>query len=815
MAESAQSINKNEPRPKKRRRRTYILIGILGSGIILLTASIIWGYLQMQRPLPSTDGEIPVPYMEDGASIVRDSQGVPHIEADNTFDLYFAQGFATAQDRLFQMDMSRRQASGTLSEVVGEDALETDKYFRTFGLRRAAEASLEEYDDNTISALQAYTEGVNAFMERAVREQKLPVEFRILGFQPDTWTPLDSLTIGKMMAYDLGGKWEGQAFRHWAASKFPDEKVEDLMPAYPADGPNVLEANREHSVNVAHHFQDIGPLIPPPDHGSNNWVVSGEHTKSGEPLLANDPHLSLMTPSIWYESHLSGPDHQVTGVVFPGVPGIVVGHNEHVAWGVTNVSPDVQDVFLEQRNEDNPHEFLYDGEYEEATVIEEEIFVDDRDEPVIHEVVETRRGPLISEFAYPEDAEGHPPETALSMKWTAHDATAELAAVLDFNRAENWEEFEEALRSFEAPAQNFVFADTEGNIAYRANGRIPIRSQGEGLLPKPGWDPDYGWDDYIPWDELPTIINPESGMISTANNRIDDDDYTHHLTHSWAQPFRHSRILEVLDDGDNFTPEDMQALQMDTKNLQAEELLPLLTEAVQNASAEKRAEDEEALEVLASWDFYDDRDKAGPAVFHLWRLALIDILFADEMNEDLLELFSGKEGIVDNMIRSAADGEPGAWIAARGGLEGLALESLQKAIDEGRDELGASPSDWEWGDFHQVTFEHPLGAVPPLNYLFNPGTQPMDGSPITVQAAGYDDEAPGEVATAAGWRGVMDLNDLSESYHSVAPGQSGHRFSPWYDDQIDDWIEGNYHSTSMDTNDDAGGRLELFPMGGD
>ncbi|WP_059104480.1 penicillin acylase family protein [Shouchella shacheensis] len=778
--------------PKKRLNWKRIVLITITIFVFVLIGVAFWAYLQLKKPIPETSGEHTLAGLHAPVNVYRDEQGVPHIEADNDEDLYYSQGYITAQDRMFQMDLSRRQASGMLSEVIGESALDTDKYFRTFGLRRAAEASLSAYNSETLDYLEAYAEGVNAYIENAVHEGTLPIEFRLLGYEPEPWTALDSLTIGKYMAYDLGGNWQGQAFRYWLAQNVSEEEALDLLPSYPEDGPVILEAVKDSDVDVEKAFANVSSYLPHPFNGSNNWVLSGEKTASGQPLLADDPHLGMGTPSIWYESHLSSPTVDVTGVIFAGVPGIILGHNQDIAWGVTNVGPDVQQLYLEERNPDNPEQFRYEGEWYDAEVVTEEIAISGEEEPVLHEVVLTRNGPLLSEYAHVDEEADY----ALSMRWTAHEASTELQAVLDYNRADDWDAFSEALTDFQTPAQNFVFASTDGTIAYRANGKIPIRSSEEdALLPVPGWDADYEWEGYIPWEELPKIVNPESGMISTANNQIGGEDYPYHLSHTWAQPYRHQRILDVLGESDAHTAEDMQTLQMDTVNLQAEEMLPILTEALNKESL--RAIDREALEMLASWNQLDNREEAGPLLFHFWMEELSALLFKERIPEEMLELFEGRAGIVDELIRAAHAGDAGPWIEAGGGLGEVATASLQQAVDRAEALQGSTPEEWQWGEFHQVTFSHPLAAVTPLNYLFNASPTPVDGSRITVMAAGYNSET-GATTHGAGWRGVMDLQDLSESYHIVGPGQSGHVTSDTYHSQLEDWVEGRFHATSTD-----------------
>ncbi|HET7658566.1 MAG TPA: penicillin acylase family protein, partial [Bacillales bacterium] len=524
--------------PRKRRWKIMLVIFIIL--LILLSGAYGYGYWTLQKKLPVTAGTLDVPGLSEKVEIYRDAEGVPHIEAKNEHDLFLAQGFVTAQARLFQMDLSRRQASGTLSEIVGDATVSQDKFFRTLGLRRWAKKSFTSYSNHGQDVLQWYADGVNAFINSAEKNGKLPVGFRLLGYKPKPWTPVDSLTIGKYMAFDLGGHWEGQAFRYYLLEQFPKEKAMALFPAYPENAPTIVQTVMKNPINIEKSFAEAVPVLPNPFNGSNNWVVSGKKTASGKPYLANDPHLGLATPSIWYETHLKAPGLDVSGVIFAGVPGIIIGHNQSIAWGVTNVGPDVQDLYIEKRNPANPNEFLYDGKWYKAKVIHEAIHVKDG-KTIPFKVTVTRHGPIVSEFAH----DSHP-DTALAMKWTALQPTTELEAVLKFMKAKNWQQFKKALTYFQAPAQNFVFASEDGTIAYRANGLIPIRKNGNSLLPVPGWTDKYEWTGYIPWDKLPTVVNPPEGFISTANNKVTPDGYPYHISNIWEEPFRAERIRQVL-----------------------------------------------------------------------------------------------------------------------------------------------------------------------------------------------------------------------------------------------------------------------------
>lgn len=540
------------------KRGRKVLLWVLGILVAIVIVVVVGLNVFLSNTKPIIRGELAVKVLNEDVQVVRDQDGVPHIKAQSDEDLYRAQGFVQAQDRLFQMDLARRQASGQLAEVVGKGALDTDKFFLTFSLRDAAEKSYAGYSDEAKQVLKWYTEGVNEFIDYAIEEGKLSYEFKLLGYEPREWSPIDSLAVGKFMAYDLGGNWSSLALRHWAINEFEQEKVEELFITYPEDAPSIIEANLSNPVAVSGRFD--AAILPNEFNGSNNWVVSGEKTASGMPLLADDPHLGLSTPSIWYQMHLESPSQNVSGVIFAGIPGIILGHNEEVAWGVTNVGPDVQDLYIETPNPDDRTKFMYEGKWEQAAIRKTNIKVKG-EEDVPFEVLVTRHGPIISDVLFKEED----PSALFSMQWTALEPTLELQAILKMNKSSNWEEFESALEDFHAPAQNFVFAAKDGTIAYKANGRIPVRKTGDGQLPVPGDSNEFGWTGYVPYTELPKVVNPEEGFIATANNEVVDESYLYHITDFWAQSYRYERIAEVLASKSELTKEDMMTLQMDQK----------------------------------------------------------------------------------------------------------------------------------------------------------------------------------------------------------------------------------------------------------
>lgn len=790
---------KHAQHKKRMGKPAKVILWILATLVAIAAAALIFVNVYIGKSKAVIEGNVQLSVLDDNVTVTRDENGVPHLDAKSDADLYRAQGYVHAQDRLFQMDLARRQASGRLSEVVGAKAIDTDKQFRTFSLRNAAEKSFDTYSDDAKQVLEWYTDGVNEFIEEVKDNGKLSYEFKLLGYEPEPWTPIDSLTIGKYMAYDLGGKWTPQAMRHWALNEYSEEKAQELFITYPENAESIMEANKKNPVQVTGQF-DPG-LLPYEFNGSNNWVVSGDKTKSGMPLLADDPHLGLSTPSIWHQIHLKSPEQNVSGVIFAGIPGIILGHNEKVAWGVTNVGPDVQDLYIEIPNPDDPTQFQYDDEWEQAEVRDETIRVKD-EEDVPFEVIVTRHGPIITDVIYKDEK----PDAVFSMQWTALEPSNELEAIMDLNKADDWESFETALEAFSAPAQNFVFASTDGTIAFKANGKIPIRKKGDAQLPVPGNSSEYGWDGYVPYDELPTVVNPEEGFIATANNEVVDEKYPYHITKFWAQPYRYERIAEVLREGDDFTADDMMDLQMDQKNLHAGEFLDSLIGSIEKM--DRKGSYKEILAQLKDWNQVDSVDAPQPLVFHKLMKQLPVTMFASDMPADVYEFMPGKPQLTDQFLRNAYNGDPSTWVEEYGGVDQWVFDAFEKTMASLKEDYGDNYEKWQWGDFHQLVFPHPLSSASPVLARFlDPEKQPVGGSGITVQAASFKDD--GSANHGASWRFVADLDDLSKAYHIVGPGQSGHVKSQWFHDQADDWVRGDFHETVLEGNVKDGHVLTL------
>jgi penicillin amidase len=803
-------------------------------GVLILLVAILaagGGYFVIRRSFPTINGTIKVTGLQSQVEVYRDSWGVPHVYASSPHDLFFAQGYVHAQDRFWQMEFWRRIGSGRLSEILGESALANDRFIRTLGWHRTAAQELEQLDDEMRAVLEAYAEGVNAYI--STHRGRLGLEFTILGltgvkFDPEPWTPLNTITWAKVMAWDLGGNMETELLRAQVAARLGASAVSEVVSPYPDDYPvivpNPLTGATLESLPEAAF--DLHPLGTGEGIGSNNWAVAGSRTETGMPLLANDMHLGIQMPSIWYEIGLHcepvGPDCplNVTGFSFAGVPGVIVGHNDHIAWGVTNLGPDVQDLFIERINPQNPNQYEYQGEWLDMEVVREEIRVAGEEEPVVVNARLTRHGPIINDVAGGTEDEWFFGWQPLALSWTALQPSTLLQSVLLLDQASNWEDFREALSYWDVPSQNFVYADVEGNIGYQAPGRIPIRASGNGSMPAPGWTGEYEWVDTIPFDDLPRAFNPEEGYVVTANNAVVGTDFPYFLGMDWAPGYRARRIVELIEADASLSSADMQAIQGNSSPVYTQEVLPYL---ITLSSDKPRLA--EALNLLRDWDGRAVRDSAGAALFEAFRLHLIDLTFGDELGEQLLSRARNTAGIaLVGLLPDEAASLTGAspWfddvttppVETR---DEILLQALEEAVEELTETLGRNMNRWRWGDLHTATFENQsLGqcGIGLVEALFNRGPVPVDGSTVAVNATGYSPNDPYTVRALPSQRQVVDLADFTRSLSIHTTGQSGHPYHPHYGDMIDPWRNIEYHPMlwqRANVEADAEGVLVLEP----
>ena len=748
-------------------------------------------YLYLRQSLPQTKGEIRVPGLSAPAEVLRDRYGIPHIFAASAEDASFALGFVHAQDRLWQMEMSRRIAAGRLAEIVGAGALETDRFLRTLGVRRSAEANLRSLDTETRKLLDAYAAGVNAFIASG---PVLPPEFWLTGARPEPWTPADSVAWTKMMAWDLGGNWRNELLRMRLAKTLPLARIHELLPPYPGEKVPVIADLKELYSSMEREAVRLARFAPDNDGlGSNNWVVSGSRTESGKPLLANDPHLGLTVPPVWYFAQLSAPDMQVIGATLPGVPGVILGRNERIAWGFTNTGPDVQDLYIEKL--DAAGGYLAPEGTRAFQVIDETILVKGADAEKLRIRV-SRHGPVISDVmrtAQDLAPRGH----VIAFAWTAlaeDDRTAQAAH--KFARAREWDGFLAAARDFQVPQQNIVYADVEGNIGFIAAGRVPHRrptNDLKGMAPAPGWQEKYDWVGYIPFEQLPRSFNPESGAIVTANHRVTPPGYPHFISSDWQPPYRADRIQALLDEVPKHWVPSFARIQADVVSLAMRELLPKLL-----AARPRSEEARKALALLAKWDGAMAAERSEPLIAWAWWRELTRAIYADELGDAFRENWLSRAVFLGNVL--SGDAEAARWCddirtpAVETCEEVLAL-SLEAALADLRRRFGNDQSRWRWGEAHRALHEHrPFSRQPLLAAIFNVGVaSPGDTYTVNVGRNNLNDEdRPYANRHAASLRAIYDLSDLEKSLYIHSGGQSGNILSDHYKAFSEAWARNEY-----------------------
>jgi penicillin amidase len=763
------------------------LVGrLLGALAALIIVALAGAYLWLRGSLPDYDGRISVDGLSASIEIIRDRDSVPHIVAQTPDDAVFGLGFVHAQDRLWQMEMNRRIGAGRLSEIVGPAGLGPDRFLRTLGVYDAAERTVAKLDAETRRGLDAYAAGVNAFL--TTRAGPLPPEFLILGHEPEPWRPADSLVWVKMMAWDLAGNWSEELLRARLATKLSADQIAELFPGYPADGITVLE----HYAALYDQLpiRELAAAIRPsePHNGSNNWVVSGSRTESGKPLLANDPHLSLSAPALWYFAHLQAPDLDVIGATLPGVPAVVLGRNDRIAWGFTTTGSDVQDLFIERIDPTDSRRYLTPGGSEAFGTRKETIRVKGA-AAVELDVRITRHGPVISDVVG-SAAQTAGPGHVIAFAWpTLEDDDMTARAGLMINRARNWDEFLAAMRHFHSPQQNIVYADVEGNIGFIAPAKVPIRRTGHsGNEPVPGWTGAYDWTGFIPFEHLPQSFNPKGGVIATANNRIVPDDYPYYLTYDWSAPFRADRIAEMLDASNKHSIASFRAIQADQRSGAAAMFLPRLLRAPLSG-ATKEARD--AHDRLARWNFEMSRDRPEPLIYVAWYRELTRMVIADELGEFLGDYW----GLRPLFMQTVLFGPAERWCddrttTAREDCDALIVRALEHAIADLRRRHGGDMAAWRWGAAHAALSEHrPFHNHGLLARLFDIEVE-NGGDSFTVNAASHrigDPAHPFRQHHGASFRAIYDLGEPDRSLFMHSSGQSGNVLSPRYRDFAARW----------------------------
>ena len=788
-----------------------ILLFVVLLLVVLAGGAWLWFHVAARAAMPKLDGTVALRGLKSPVTVVRDAQGVPSITASSLDDLFFAQGYVTAQDRLWQMDMMRRYAAGELSAALGSDYIKVDREQRTLGLRQVAEKSLAQATPEEREQLEAYARGVNAYI--AEHHYGLPLEMRVLRYFPRAWTAEDSVLVGVSMAEMLNHgtylddlnkeKIMARLGPELTSDLYVESSQRDIVPGHDLDeiepaaaAPDSAQASAKepvaprHERRHRHHRAELvmpgfapaagavsvaaypppGAMVAPMDRvraGSNDWVISGAHTESGKPLLSNDMHLPHRIPNTWYEAHLTCGDFDVAGVTLPGAPWVIVGHNRRIAWGFTNVGPDVEDVFVEN--------FNAQGEYQtpqgwQKPEVRHEIIRVKRGHDVEMDVVVTRHGPIISHEMKNEGRQ-------LALKWAIYDTGLSLPFYA-VNNAQNWDQFRSAFGQFNGPGQNVVYADVDGNIGYQATGRVPIRAGGDGSLPVNGADGAHEWTGYVPFEEMPSVYNPPSGIIATANGRVTADGYKYSITKEWESPYRTERIYRVLRQNKKFTAADMLALQTDVQSDLDKFVAQRMVYAIdQTPGASARAK--AAADILRHFDGKISMDSAGAAIEQRARRWLMNTLLESKLGGDAaLYRWFMKTVWLENAVAF----QPARWLPAKYPTwDALLAASVEAAVSE--HDAPQDLSHWKYGDYATTQISHPIfGKIPGLKRYASTPLLPQSGNGVTVKQVGGE-FAPSERFTA-------DFGDLDRSTLNIVNGQSGNLFSANFDDQFDAWYRG-------------------------
>ncbi|MBN1689483.1 MAG: penicillin acylase family protein [Dehalococcoidia bacterium] len=861
--------------PKKRKKT--IKKGLIGLIIVLALIVMLAGgslaYLNSvnNAALPQLDGQLNEQGLWAKVEIIRDSHSVPHIYADNMHDLYFAQGYVQAQDRWWQMEFFRHTCAGRIEELTGKKAqlISSDIYLRSMGWYKVAEQEYNNYTQEQRFALDSFAEGVNAYISDRTPEQ-LSVNYSILGltgvkFNIEPWNAVDTLAFGKLMSWDLGYSNDEELVRSKLYSLLGEQMADAWQtPTYGYDSkPTVMQEEDLKVMKAAgwtsplsntgnstaeptgsgQSFLDSKPDLSwlmgdPAGKGSNNWVVAGSMTETGMPLLADDPHLSIQMPSIWYEISLhsaddgSGQPFDVAGFSFSSAPGVIIGHNSHIAWGVTNVYPDVHDHYQIKVNPDNPLQYQWNGEWKDMTVRQEIIRFGDGSSPIAIKVRETHLGPIINDNkidAVTGQFLGSNNKDPLALRWTALEPGTLALAIQGLNKARNWEQFRSALQYWESPSQNIIYADRYGNIGYQMPGKVPIRAKGDnGLLPMPGWTDEHEWKGYIPYDLLPRTYNPSRGYIITANQAVVPPEYndflkialgadlSYNLGYEWNLGYRAQRLNQLMEELAPHSIETFQQMQGDNKLLSVGEVLPYLANIKFSNKELTRA-----VDWLVNWDYTFDADCPQAALYSEFWMRLVKNTFQNKLGDTAQAKGGSRDMWVIKLLLEKPDDPWWDDPTTKGKIE-TRDDILEQSFIEGfaatGKTLGYDREKWQWGQLHTATFvSNPLGSsgIGPVESLINRGPYPVGGTAETPNSTKWlADKDNFSVDSLPSMRMIIDMGDLSRSICMNSTGQSGNPASKWYSSMIKPWLEVKYHPmlwTREQVEADAKHRLLIEP----
>ncbi len=763
------------------------------AGLVLLVLVVTLGaWIYLRESLPRLDGEHSAKGALAEVEVLRDAEGIPHILAASEHDAWFAMGYVHAQDRLWQMEFQRRISKGRLAEFLGERAYDTDRLMRTLGIARMAERIVARLDRETISNLEAYAAGVNAFIDR---DPVLPVEFQVFRIKPGRWKPADTMEWLLVMAWDLSGNWRAELARMRFSAKLGPERANEIIAPYPGDPALPLPDFKALYAGIEPSARALLAASPLQEHavGSNSWVVSGARSETGKPLLANDPHLGLQAPSLWYLAHVSMPSGNVVGGTLPGVPFVVLGRTDQVSWIFTTTNSDTQDLFIERLAPGDSTSYLTPTGVAKFEAREEVIRVGSEERRIT--VRTTRHGPVISD-AVTAAGDVAPKGHVLALAWAALTEDNIVArAGFALNRARGIADMHAAMREFTAPHQNVVFADREGHIGFVAPARLPVRrpdNEAMGRVPVPGWDAKYDWQGFLPYDEMPAVADPASGSIVTANNKITPPGYKPFISVDWFPPYRSDRIEEMLAQSPKHSMATFARMQADTQSRLARYLLPVAVAAKPDTPAGV-----EAQALLQGWNGDMRVDSAAPLVFSAWYRELTRLVYADELGEMFRDSWELRAAFMIRVMKG--EGSYAKWCddVRTPGVETCAAQSA-RAFDLAADYLGKHYGErgkWRWGAVHVAAGDHRPFSFAPLVSRFFTVAPETPGDSFTVDVGHFfirDEARPFANRHAASLRAIYDLADLDKSLFMQSTGQSGNFLSPWYSNMAERWAKVEY-----------------------
>jgi len=763
--------------------------------------------------LPKSSGSITLSGLDAPVEVLTDTSGVPHVYATSQKDMFFAQGFLTAQERLFQMELNRRTANGRLSEIVGKAALDTDRASLTFGFARLGKADWDFISPELRDTVTAYVAGINAYITGKTYKQ--PVELMLMGVKPRLWTTDDVMAFTRLMVWQLSHAWYGEVVRAKLIDKVgPEHAAEWEVFTPPANLPTLPKGIEFNKLDPnGKLIKAKGPYLQQ-GIGSNVWAVSGARSDSGKPYLCNDMHLVLGLPGLWYEMHLSCPDYNTIGATLPGAPMVLAGHNEKISWGITLAYTDCEDLFIEQFDPEKPEQYKFKNKWEAAQVIEEVIPIKGG-ESHTEKVLITRHGPVISDVIGAS-------EQRLAVQSMSLRECGAFDGFLSLGKAKGWDGFVNAVKKINAPQLSIGYADVDGNIGWWATGKLPIRANGQGMVPNPGWTGEFEWVGEVPFDMEPHTFNPQKGYVVNCNNQIaTEKDYPYFLGTIWMNGYRARRLSDMIEETAKVSKETFKKMQTDVTCLPGKEFQKLVTGFDSKSDAVERA-----VGALLAWDGVLDVDSVGGTIYEVVRYRLVDNLMRPVLGEEFTKALLGHAfndvifpdhefygNDTQAVFKMLAEGDKSWWVQQAGGKQALLEKSFTEAVEWLQKTLGAEMSDWKWGRIHAITFGHALAMQKPLDEIFNRGPYPLGGDTDTPWQAAM---APGDPYDNKLWapsvRHIFDTSDWSKSLFTLPAGQSGHVSSKHYDDMIPNWREGCYlplNWTREQVESDLEGRLML------